>query len=365
MVSWTRSIRASLASWRRYQDGLRMLRKMAEQKPAATALAFELIAEELRQKALEDLFYFGVASPQARYTRRLEKLEDSKAQAEKEARFYETYYHDRKRYEKLASQGFFDLPKEREELLRKGPSQNFDEEIGSTLAAMQHTTYKFARHNLSIAGEESRAAGQGYYGPAICDAFLEVIEQAPVIFAGVVQQKWGGNPRTRQGAAAALTGWVGSRISLHINPRLKTALGNVQGSTAFEQIVQRLSGAVVIEWATLERREPLSVLVRRTALHLEKEGDQASRLNQKGKLAAGEPEEGFGTDEPDLEEFRLREELRALKDAAKLSEQEHQILELALGEQPDRVIAEKLNLKVNSVKTVKKRARRKLKQAAE
>ena len=56
---------------------------MAEQKPAATALAFELIAEELRQKALEDLFYFGVALPQARYTRRLEKLEDSKAQAEK------------------------------------------------------------------------------------------------------------------------------------------------------------------------------------------------------------------------------------------------------------------------------------------
>lgn len=80
-----------------------MLRKMAEQKPAATALAFELIAEELRQKALQDLFYFGVASPQARYTRRLEKLEDPKAQAEKEALFYETYYHDRKRYEKLAS----------------------------------------------------------------------------------------------------------------------------------------------------------------------------------------------------------------------------------------------------------------------
>jgi hypothetical protein len=52
---------------------------MAEQKPAATALAFELIAEELRQKALEDLFYFGVASPQARFTRRLEKLEDPKA----------------------------------------------------------------------------------------------------------------------------------------------------------------------------------------------------------------------------------------------------------------------------------------------
>jgi DNA-binding CsgD family transcriptional regulator len=344
---------------------LNILRKTAEQKPAATALDFELVAEVLRQKALEDLFYFGVASPQARYARRLEKLEAPKAQAEKETLFYETYYRDRKRYEELASQGFFDIPKEKEELLRKGPSLNLDEEIGSTLAGMQNSTYKLARHNMSIAGEKSWAAGQGYYGPAACDAFLEVIEQAPVIFAGVVQQKWGGDPRTRQGAAASLTGWVGSRISLGKNPRLRIALESLQGSSAFEQLVQRLSGAVVIEWATLERGEPLSVLVTRTALRLEKEGDQGSRLHQKRKLAAGEFDEGIGTDEPDLEEFRLREELRALKGAAKLSKQEHQILELALEEQPNRIIAKKLNLTVNSVKTVKQRARKKLKQAAE
>jgi RNA polymerase sigma-70 factor (ECF subfamily) len=98
---------------------------------------------------------------------------------------------------------------------------------------------------------------------------------------------------------------------------------------------------------------------------LEKEGDQGSRLHQKGKLAAEELDEGIGTDEPDLEEFRLREELRVLKGAARLSKQEHQILELALEEQPNRVIAEKLNLTVNSVKTVKQRARKKLQQAAE
>jgi hypothetical protein len=42
-VSWTRSIRASLSSGHRYQHALRMLRKMAEQRPAATALAFELL----------------------------------------------------------------------------------------------------------------------------------------------------------------------------------------------------------------------------------------------------------------------------------------------------------------------------------
>jgi hypothetical protein len=276
-MSWSREVLASLSSWRTYQNELRTLRKMAGQKPAATALAFDIVAEELRRKAFEDLYYFGIVSPQARYLQRLEKSEGSITEAEKEALFYETYNHDQKRYKELAAQGFFDLPKDKEELLREGSSLNFDEELSFTLAAMQHETYKNARHEMRVAGEESRAAGQGYYGAAVCDVFLEVSAQAPVIFAGVVQEKWGGDPRIRQMAARSLTGWVASRISLSF-PRLRTALKDSQGSSAFERLVEVLPGAVMIEWAALGHGEPLHALVTRSALRLEKEGDEAHRL---------------------------------------------------------------------------------------
>lgn len=88
---------------------------------------------------------------------------------------------------------------------------------------------------MDIAGERSRVAGYGFYGPAICDVFLGTSEQLPVIFAGRLQEKWGGDPKTRHRAMASLTGWVASRISLDVNPRLKAALDNVQGSPAFDQ----------------------------------------------------------------------------------------------------------------------------------
>ena len=336
---------------------------MARQGPAATALAFDIAAEELRRKAFEDLYYFGIESPQSRYLQRLEKSEGSSTDAEKEALFYETYNRDQKRYEELAAQGFFDLPKEKEELLREGPSLNFDEELGFTLAAMQHETYKNARHEMRVAGEESRAAGQGYFGAAVCEAFLEVSAQAPVIFAGVVQEKWGGGPRTRDMAAMSLTGWVASRISLSY-PRIKTALKDSEGSSAFERLVEVLPGAVMIEWAALGRGEPLHALITRSALRLEKEGDEAGRLLQAIRLGVQQPDVEDGTDEPDLEKFVLREELRALKGAAKLSDQEHQVLQLTLEGDLQRTIAEKLGVTVGAVKKVKSRARTKLKRAA-
>lgn len=363
-MSWSEEVRASLSSWRKYQDGLRTLRKIAEEHPAATALAFDIAAEELRRKALADLYYFGVASPQARYIQRLEKLENPRTEADKEALFYETYYHDRKRYEELVAQGFFDLPKEKEDLLREGPSLTFDEELGATLAAMQHETYKNARHEMRVAGETSRAGGQGYFGVAVCEAFLKVSAQSPVIFAGVVQEKWGGDSRTRHMAAMSLTGWVASRISLTHNLRLKTALEDSRGNSAFERLVEVLPGAVMIEWAALERGEPISALVTRSALRLEKEGDEAGRLRHAGKLGFQQPDEEDGIDEPDLEEFTLREELRALKVAAKLSDQEYQVLQLRLEGDLQRTVAEKLDVTLGAVKKAESRARTKLKQAA-
>jgi hypothetical protein len=114
-MNWSREVRASLSPWRKYQGGLRTLRKMAGQNPAVAAFAFDIAAEELQRKAFIDLYYYAVASPQARYARRLEALEDPETEGEKEALFYETYDHDRERYEELAAQGFFNLPKEKED----------------------------------------------------------------------------------------------------------------------------------------------------------------------------------------------------------------------------------------------------------
>ncbi len=364
-MNWTRDIRAARSAWRKHADGLRRLRRIAEQKPATAAFAFDLAAEELQQKALTDLYFFGVLSPQARYAQRLGRIEGGEAEARRKELFYETYYHDRERYEELAARGVFDPPKEKEELLRKGVSLNFEEELGATLAAVQHRTYASARYWMDIAGERSRAAGQSFYGPAVCEAFLEASEQGPAIFAGVIQEKWDGDPRTQYRAAVSLAGWVGARISLNVNPRLRAALDTMQGSSAFEQLIQGLAGATAIEWASLGPDKPLAVLVARTARRLEKEGGEAVKLNLKGKLLAQGLDEGFGADESDLEEFRLREELRVLREAAQLSEQEHQILELALNEQPNRTIAEKLNITETHVNTVMYRARKKLKKTAD
>jgi DNA-binding CsgD family transcriptional regulator len=336
---------------------------MAGQRPAAAAFAFDLAAEELQRKALMDLYFFGVLSPQKRYAQRLESIEDHDTEARRKTFFYETYYHDQSKYEELAARGVFDPPKEKEELLRKGPSLTFDEELGAALAAIQHETYQIARHRMDIAGERSHAAGHGFYGPAVCEAFLEASERWPVIFAGKLQEKYGGDPRLRHRAAASLTGWVATRISLAVSPRLRAALDNVQGTSAFDQLLQGLAGATVIEWASLEQDEPLSVLVARTALRLEKEGSEAIKLNLQSKLVAEGLDE-LSTDDLDLEEFTLREELRAVKGVAGLSEQEYQVLQLHLDKYPQDAIAEKLGVTVGAVKQVKWRVRTKLKRAA-
>src|SRR5215203_2650195 len=89
-MSWTQDIRRAVSAWRKHAEGLNTLRRMAEQRPATAAFAFDLAAEELQQRALLDLYYFGVLSPQARYTQQLERIEDHATEARKEALFYET-----------------------------------------------------------------------------------------------------------------------------------------------------------------------------------------------------------------------------------------------------------------------------------
>jgi hypothetical protein len=308
-----------------------------------------------------------VGSPQARYTQELERIEDRTTEAQKEALFYETYYHDRERYEELAAQGFFDSPKAKEDLIRRGPSLNFDEEMGAALVAIQHETLQIASQHMEVAGERSRATGQGFYGPAVCEAFLETAEQMPVVFAGKLQENWGGDPRTRRRALQSLTGWVATRISLNAHPRLKAALGKVQGSSAFEQLLEGLPGAAAIEWALLQQDEYLDDLVTRTALRLEKEGDEATKLGLKGKLL----DEELGTDERDLEEFEREEtlhrrlaELQNWTERARFSEQQ-QVYELDMSLNYDtEAIARELGITPGHVRKVRHDYVQKVRKAA-
>lgn len=368
----SKAVFASRLAWIEYRKAMRELQRQAEEKPAASALGFDFATGELRRKAVADLYYFGAASPQARYIQRLEKLEDPKTEAEKEALFYETYDHDRKRYEELAAQGFFDLPKEKEELLRKGPSLNFDEELGSTLAALQYVTYNTARVNMSIAGEMSRVAGDGYYGPAVCEAFLQATNEVPAVFAGVVQQKWGSTPHIREKALASLAGWVGARMKLATGWKITEVLGEEAGDTPFKQkaalerLINELPGAVAIEWAALSREEPVEKLVGRIEWNLIK-----SSLQDTG-LYAEQHESPHGVGEDELEEFVLREtqqqqlnELPNWVEKAKLSAQERRVFELDVrADHSAEDIARELGITGGHVRVVRNHYRNKIRKAA-
>jgi DNA-binding NarL/FixJ family response regulator len=375
---FSNAVLTSRAAWIEHRKALKKLKRLAEQAPDASALAFELAAEELRRKAVADLYYFGVESPQARYIQRLEKLEDPEIEAEKEALFYETYNHDRKRYEELATRGFFDLPKGKGELLRNGPSLNFDEELGSTLAASQYATYNTARMNMRLAEEESWVAGNGYYSPAVCEAFLQTIDEAPAVFAGVIQKKWHGEARIRDRALASLAGWVGARMKLAPGWELTKVLREEAKDTPFaqwavlKQLIAELPGAVTIEWAALSREEPAAVLVRRIEAKLKKQGLQAAKLYRKDRLI-GEPlESPAAGNEDDLEEFEVRETVRQQLNAlpgwvekAKLSEQERRVYELDMRtDHNTQVIASELQLDQDTVRQYRKRYRDKLRAAA-
>ncbi len=366
----SKTVFASRLAWIEYRKAMRELQRQAEEKPAASALGFELATEELRRKAVADLYYFGVVSPQARYIQRLEKLEPPRIEAEKEALFYETYAHDRERYEELAAQGFFDLPKEKEELLRKGPALNFDEELGSTLAALQYVTYNTARVNMSIAGEMSRAAGDGYYGPAVCEAFLQATNEVPAVFAGVVQQKWGINPHIREKALVSLAGWVGARMKLATGWKITDVLGEEAGDTPFKQkaalerLVNELPGAVAIQWVALSREEPVEKLVGRIEWSLIK-----NRSQQDAELHAELPE----SPEDELEEFVLRETLRRQQlnelpnwvEKAKLSEQERRVFELDVrADRSAEDIARELGITGGHVRVVRNHYLNKIRKAA-
>lgn len=368
---------AARSAWIAHRKCMRKLRRAAEQAPAYAAFTFESTAEHLHRKALTDIYYFGVVSPQARHIQKLERIEDPKTEAARKATFYETYFHDRDKYEELAAQGFFNLPKEKEELLRKGPSLNFDEELGFTVASSQHATYGLARMLMSFAGEESRANGNAYYGRAICEIFLETVDQAPAVFAGAVQQRWPGNPRIRDRALESLVGWVGARLKLAPGWDLTMVLGEhaedtpFKGAATFERLIGELPGAVAIEWVALAGDEPVARLASRVERQLISAGGESAKLQRKDRLDDKKPEAPLGAYDDDLEEFERRETLKQQLNAlqrwvenARLSEQQMQVYELDMQLAHDTAaIARRLGIPKNQVLQVRKNYRDKISKA--
>jgi hypothetical protein len=66
------AVRVSREAWFEHRKALRELRQAAYRYPVSASTEFDFIAELLRSKALEDMHYFAVVSPQARYLQNLE-----------------------------------------------------------------------------------------------------------------------------------------------------------------------------------------------------------------------------------------------------------------------------------------------------
>ena len=340
------TVRASREAWLKHRKALTELKQAADLYPVSASIEFDYVAELLRRKAVKDFYYFTVVSPQARY---LHDLETGKIEL--------TEPHNLSTGEVNSSQPY---------------TLDFDEEVGATLAGLQYATYKRARIDMTIAGEESYATGNGFYGPAVCEAFLKATDEVPAVFAGAFQEKLGGDPRIREAALSSLAGWVGARINLAPNRRHTQALNEQPGAKALDQLAQALPAAVVIEWAALSREESPAVLVRGVERQIEEQGSQAAKLHRKGKLAEGQAELTTESTENDLEEFErketLQQELNTLKgwvEKAGFSEDEARVYELDMQtDHNTKLIAQKLGKASSTVRQHRKRYRDKLRKVS-
>ena len=161
--------------------------------------------------------------------------------------------------------------------------------------------------------------------------------------------------------------WFSARVaigtSLQVNRRLRQSLKEVNDSP-FSRLLEELPGTVRLELEDIvEEGKSPAALIRRVARQLERSGSQSAYLQGKGKLESDEASE-LSTDEPMLDEFLAKEELYAIQNSAGLSEREYQVLELMLEGSTEGESAETLGLSTGSIKQLRYRARRKLREAA-
>jgi DNA-binding CsgD family transcriptional regulator len=339
----------SVTKWHGYQEGLKLLDQQRREDPIELCLSLGSSLRRIR-RILRGLLRsrFGI-----------------KVDVSAEEAFRAEVSGDKVRPRRMPD--YDPLPRLRVIRPERSPANPYEQLVfweTLTSYALAEVAYAAAR-DVGFELRETADYERPVVASVMCQIIVSVLSMRPV-FAGVGMEKnEGWPPHLQELAVARMTGWVRSRISLEKNKRLRSVLEE-EGLSLSDMLLQELPAATLIEWSDAPPKEPIENIVNRVTRRLVREGNEAKRLGQKGKLADVDPGSVLESKAGDFEweEFIAREELRALTKAAKLSKQEHQVLLLALEDRSDQAIAEKLNLTVNSVKTVKKRARKKLKQAA-
>ncbi len=233
---------------------------------------------------------------------------------------------------------------------------------------LDHIRWHSCLLGMLFAAEKAHRAGKDY-DLAVCAAFLEAQRQAFDLPAIVDHREE--HPVIREMLIALLGGRVVARTSLSRNKRLRNALSS-HGDPAFDRFLKELPAAVLLEWdKELEsfrsgaRSGPSYVAFSKRVIHsIAKEGSETVALEGRNKLADKAPTSLTDGGPSGLDEFAAREELRATMEAAHLAERERQVMELMLPERTVAEIAEALGISEGSVKTLRSRARKKMRKAA-
>ncbi len=192
---------------------------------------------------------------------------------------------------------------------------------------------------------------------AVCKGFLEAHYLAHDVAALVGAQI--NRDRVREALAVRLAGLVAAGTSLSRNKRLKNML-SADGDSPFERLLEELPGAVFLEWGNMRPDAPIGEFANRVLTRVGKD----VVLERRDKLADESPDLLVDDTPNSLEEFAAREDLRETMEAAHLAERERQVMELVLLQRTGAEIADALGISEGSVKTLRFRAKKKLRRAA-
>lgn len=186
------------------------------------------------------------------------------------------------------------------------------------------------------------------------------------------------DPWLREHYAENLAGWVGSRVSLGPNRRLRSILQ--EEGIPSERLVEELLSTTIIAYDDMMSEAPPAngadgrkrSLMSRAERLLENLGTQDAKLARGNKLADRRPGSEIPDAEDGIEEVERRETsrqqleaLNSLVERAAFSEQETRVFDLDMATDHDTdAIAHGLNLKAATVRVYRKRYRKKLREAS-
>ena len=197
---------------------------------------------------------------------------------------------------------------------------------------------------------------------AACQAYFDWIRFLPAL-VGAMSMEPHYSPATRRSASADFTGWLATQISLRKAKSLNAALSDGTSGSPFDKLLQELPAAAHIEWSDGNGMKRFDTLVRRVGRRMTNEGRRVNAMP-----IDGSQETYPGEDDTSLARFEAREavrqELRELRNRARLSELEEAVLELDLQEYDTKDIAKKLARAESTVRVVRMRYRNKLRELA-